>query len=272
MARTVVGYIPKRFLNSAASPVSSGAVDSESGLPLQQGLTLGAFQEFGDGEALTYSNQGVIGVNLLTAGSGQTPGTYQVTANTGGAVLQYVVAAGGTVTAQPTILTPGGPYTDAAIPTFTLPLNGGTAATVQAVIGVLYSGTYQWVTLDPSITANVLPGVPLYFLQTATGPWVVTPTSTANVNSPDYAGVSIDPGFGPTNPYAFMQINGKARCLFSAAAVTYGLPVNLNTAAQNFVAGSGTTVTSLTVGYSLGVGAAAGGSTLVRINRPVVRF
>ena len=118
--------------------------------------------------------------------------------------MQYVVAAGGTITAQPTILTPGGPYTDAAVPTFTLPANGGTAATVQASIGVLYSGNYMRVQLDPTYAgANILPGQPLWWVEGQAGN-VVTPTS-ATANLYDWAGTNIDPNFGVTNPYAFAQ-------------------------------------------------------------------
>ena len=143
--RTVVNYVPNGFLDRGASATVTGSTDAESGLPIATGLTLGSFQEFNDAQALKYSSRGVNSVNILTAGSGQTPGTYTVTASAGGAVMQYVVASGGTVTAQPTILTPGGPYTDAAVPTFTLPANGGTAATVQAVhrgalLGQLHAG------------------------------------------------------------------------------------------------------------------------------------
>ena len=53
---------------------------------LRPALTLGSFQEFNDAQALKYSSRGVNSLNILTAGSGQTPGTYTVTANAGGAV------------------------------------------------------------------------------------------------------------------------------------------------------------------------------------------
>ena len=52
MARTVVGYVPSGYLNSAASTVSSGSVDVESGLPIATGLTVGAFHEITDADAL----------------------------------------------------------------------------------------------------------------------------------------------------------------------------------------------------------------------------
>jgi hypothetical protein len=73
----------------------------------------------------------LLGVLILTAGSGQTAGTYQVSGTGGGgsgAIIQVVVASGGTVTAAPTIVAAGSGYTSA--PTFTLAA-GGTAATFQ---------------------------------------------------------------------------------------------------------------------------------------------
>lgn len=218
MSRSVVGYI-KGFLNTSASSTPYLSTDAETGLPIATGIGPGVFQEFGDGEALQYSSRGVTSVNILTAGSGQTAGTYTATASAGGAVIQYVVAGGGTITAQPTVLNPGGPYTDAAVPTFTIAA-GGTPGTVQANIGVLYSGIYQLVQLDPLYAgANILPGQPLYYVEAQAG-IVVTPTSVAS-NVFDWAGTNIDPNFGPSLPYAFIQVGpGKHRPLVGGTAVT----------------------------------------------------
>jgi len=217
--RTVVNYVPNGFIDRAASATVTGSTDAESGLPIATGLTLGSFQEFNDAQVLKYSSRGVNSLNILTAGSGQTPGTYTVTADTGGAVASIVVAAGGTVTAQPTILTPGGPYTDAAVPRFTL-VSGGTPATFQASIGVLYSGNYQWVQLDPAYAGtNILPGQPLYYVEGQSG-LVVTPTSVS-ANVLDWAGTSIDPNFGVSNPYAYIQVGpGNHRVLNGATTLT----------------------------------------------------
>jgi len=70
---------------------------------------------------------------ILTAGSGQTAGTYTVLGSGGTATtqatLQYVIGSGGTVISA-TILN-GGNYTTPTIPTFTLAA-GGTPGTVQA--------------------------------------------------------------------------------------------------------------------------------------------
>lgn len=73
----------------------------------------------------------VLGVLILTAGSGQTPGYYEIAGSGGGgtgAVIGVVVAAGGTVTAPPTVVVAGQNYTSA--PTFTLAA-GGTPATFR---------------------------------------------------------------------------------------------------------------------------------------------
>ena len=215
--RTVVNYVPNGFLDRGASATVTGSTDAESGLPIATGLTLGSFQEFNDAQALKYSSRGVNSVNILTAGSGQTPGTYTVTASAGGAVLQYVVAAGGTVTAQPTILTPGGPYTDAAVPTFTLPANGGTAATVQASIGVLYSGNYMRVQLDPLTRAPTsFPVSRCGGLRGRLAMWSLRPRLRPICI--DWAGTNIDPNFGVANPYAFAQVGpGNHRVLSGAS-------------------------------------------------------
>lgn len=78
----------------------------------------------------------VLAAILLTAGSGQTPGTYNIAASGGGgtgAIIQVVVASGGTVTQQPVVIAQGVNYT--TLPTFTVAA-GGTPATVQAAMVV----------------------------------------------------------------------------------------------------------------------------------------
>ena len=273
--RTVVNYVPNGFLDRGASATVTGSTDAESGLPIATGLTLGSFQEFNDAQALKYSSRGVNSVNILTAGSGQTPGTYTVTASAGGAVMQYVVASGGTVTAQPTILTPGGPYTDAAVPTFTLPANGGTAATVQASIGVLYSGNYMRVQLDPTYAgANILPGQPLWWVEGQAGN-VVTPTSAA-ANLYDWAGTNIDPNFGVSNPYAFAQVGpGNHRVLVGSQAATintYGITVDTSAGTDSYIAlAVASLLPSRYVGMPIATIAALS-TGLARITRSLARF
>jgi len=141
----------------------------------------------------------------------------------------------------------------------------------------LYSGSYQWVQLDPTVVGTVALGAALYWLQTATG-YVVTNVATANVNAPDFAGVSIDPNFGAALPYAFIQVNGKASCLFdSSAAVVYGDLVLLTAGADTFAAAVSTTAITTAadiqayVGNALSAGAAST-VQLARIVRSVARF
>jgi hypothetical protein len=70
----------------------------------------------------------VFGVTTTTPGSGQTPGTYLLTASSGNGQISVVVGSGGTVTASPTITVHGRGYASSANPTFTLAA-GGTPAT-----------------------------------------------------------------------------------------------------------------------------------------------
>ena len=185
-----------------------------------------------------------------------------------------MVAGGGTVTAQPTIVTPGGPYTDAAVPTFTLAA-GGTPATFQASNGVLYSGNYVWAQLDPAYSgANILPGQPLWYVETQAG-LVVTPTSvTANLY--DWAGTSIDPNFGPTLPYAYIQSGpGKHRVLVGSTAATINtLGITLDTSAgtDSYIA---LAVASLLPSRYVGMPIAtipALSTGLARVTRSLARF
>lgn len=272
--RTVVNYVPNGFLDRGASATVTGSTDAESGLPIATGLTLGSFQEFNDAQALKYSSKGVNSLNILTAGSGQTAGTYLVTANTGGAVASIVVAGGGTVTAQPTIVVPGGPYTDAAVPTFTL-VSGGTPATFQASIGVLYSGNYMRVQLDPTYAgANILPGQPLWWVEGQAGN-VVTPTSVA-ANVLDWAGTNIDPNFGVALPYAFAQVgNGTHRVLEGSTAATLTTnSVIIDTTAGHTAYNAASFATSypyIFLGSPIAtINALSTG--LARITRPMTRF
>lgn len=140
-------------------------------------------------------------------------------------------------------------------------------------VATLYSGVYMWVQLDPAVSGTVARGVPLYWLQTATG-LVVTNVATANTNNPDFAGVNIDPTFGAALPYAFIQMNGKCSCLFDASqAPTYGATVNTTAAAATFAALATTvlTTTQATVGYALSAGSAST-VQLVRITRYPSRY
>ena len=93
MSRTVVGYIPSGFLNSAASTSPrSDLLDAETGAPIATGLVVGRFQEFSDAEALKYTQPGrrnIADRSQVTAGSGMTPGTYALVIGAPAARWQY---------------------------------------------------------------------------------------------------------------------------------------------------------------------------------------
>ena len=87
-------------------------------------------------------------LNILTAGSGQTPGTYTVNATGGtgsGAQAQITVNADGTVTLPPVITNQGTGYTNTltGLPTFTLAA-GGTPATFSAVLNAILNISRPW--------------------------------------------------------------------------------------------------------------------------------
>lgn len=125
-------------------------------------------------------------VLILTAGSGQTPGTYQVASSGGGgtgAIIQVVIGAGGTLTQAPTVVAAGSGYTTTA--TFTL-VTGGTPATVEA--------------------------------QMKMDTYVVTSRDKSGVNLSEGRGVflnSITPG-----NYGWIQENGVVTVLFDGTTTT----------------------------------------------------
>ena len=276
--RTLVGYIPGGYLNSAASPVNTGSQDAETLLPINTGLGVGQIAEYGDSDVAQYSNGQVIQAQILTAGSGQTNGTYTATASTGGATISYTIAGNALTAATVTYGGAPGTYTTANAPTFTIAA-GGTPGTIQAVIGQLWAGTYEWVQLDPSVTGLIVPGTALYWLQTATaGQQIVTNVAS---NASDYAGVSIDPNFGAAKPNAFIQINGKMQVLYAASGTvptTFGDVIQITSAAApttfNAVAAgnAAAALNGLTVGYNLGASQAVSSVGLIRNTRSVVRF
>ena len=165
----------------------------------------------------TAPGSSVQGVSILTAGTGQTAGTYTVAASGGTstttATLQYVIGSAGTLISA-TILN-GGAYTTATLPTFTLAA-GGTPGTVQAqmvqssnyvttfdssAINVLMArGVFLATVTAAQITAGAFvliqeSGIaPVYVTtatQTATGSilWSATASAvTANVGTASYTG------------------------------------------------------------------------------------
>lgn len=276
--RSLVGYIPGGFLNGAASTVATGCVDVESGLPLNTGLGVGQIAEYGDTDVAPFSSGKVVGVSILTAGSGQTNGNYTATASAGGATIAYTIAGGALTAVSVTFGGNPGTYTVATAPTFTIAA-GGTPGTVQAIVGQLFSGQYEWVQLDPAVVGTIAVGTALYWLQSATGGQQIV-TNVAS-NAPDYAGVSIDPNFGAANPYAFIQIDGKMQVQYASSGTvpsTFGDVIQITSAAApttfNAVAAgnAAAALNGLTVGYNLGASQAVSSVGLIRNTRAVVRF
>jgi hypothetical protein len=277
MARTVVGYIPSGFLNSAASASPSGSIDAETGAKIDTGLNVGAFQEFGDGEALSYSQPSNLGgistILQVTAGSGMTAGTYALVIGappTGGTQATGTITVTATAITSYSITNPGKGYI--APPTVSA-VTGGTPVILSAQIGqTLYGGTYEWAQLDPAVTGLVPVGTPLFWLQTAAGK-IVTSVATANTNSPDFAGFSIDPNFGAALPYAFIQRNGKGALLFGATGFpsAFGNEVAFVPGTANFTASSALTVNQSSVGISLATGS-TGATCVCRVLWPIARF
>jgi hypothetical protein len=216
--RTVVGYIPSGYLNSAASPTSTGSQEATTGLAIATGLNVGNFLEVSDSDAKAWSN----------------PNT-------------------------------------------------------ATYVNQLYGGVYMWVALDPAVTGGAISvGTAVFWLESNAGIYV---TTTSSANAPDYAGVTIDPNFGPLAasssiyPYAFIQVSGKATVLFDAALThsggAFGDSIGLKQSSTGVWSGTwddleavgATTAANLPsyMGVALAVPVASTAS-LVRIIRPVVRF
>jgi hypothetical protein len=277
MSITKVGYIPSGFLNSAATASPTGSIDAETQTPIATGLNVGAFQEFSDGEALEYTNPKIgqlLSIVQVTAGTGMTPGTYTLTIGappTGGTQATGTITVTATAITSFSITNPGSGYIAPPAVSFT---PGGTATVIAATIGnQLYSGTYEWGQLDPAVTGVVPVGTPLFWLTSSVAKMVTT-VATANTNSPDFAGFSIDPNFGAALPYAFFQRNGKGALLFAAATnfpAAYGDAVSFVPGTAEFTAAASTAITQSTVGFSVAVGT-LGSTTLCRVLWPIARY
>ncbi len=270
--RTQVTYLQGGQLNNAASATAGGSTEPVTGLPVATGVNSGDFVELTDAQAASYSLNGILAY-LLTAGSGQTNGTYTATASYGPAILTYVIA--GNVLTTTTVTKSNGVYTPAyvaanggSLPTFTLAANGGTAGTVSTSSTTLRSGVYQRVKLASTVT-TVLIGQSLYWLRTDTSdPYVVTNVSAASAtNGADFAGVVIDVSAGTTPTggsqlvYMWMQATGDMTCLMAAAAAL-GSTVSIPTSSTNTFLALATNPTY--VGSVIVAATAASGYAVVR--------
>jgi len=111
-------------------------------------------------------------VSILTAGSGQTPGSYTANASAGGAVIQYTINGSGAL-ASVSVLNGGTYASNAAIPTFTIAA-GGTPGTVVAQMST-----------NPNVvtSADVSPAT----LVSARGIILGGPPTAADLANPAYA-------------------------------------------------------------------------------------
>jgi len=203
----VQGFPTWKNINSVNSTSASGQTDNMTGEPYYgDGLYPGIYADLTNAEAAASSNltvgllyggryryvqvdsgataanvkTGTVGyirsgssvasVQVLTQGSGQTVGTYQVAANIGsgggsGAIIQVVVTASNAITV--TVLQGGFGYVSA--PSFTL-ATGGTPGTVVAQLGISQNiVTSADVALSSSATAAAVgPVHPVVFLNTIT--------------------------------------------------------------------------------------------------------
>lgn len=271
--RTTLSYIQGGGnLNNSSSPVPGGSFEPVTGLPISTGTNSGDFVELTDAQAASLSTNSLVAY-LLTAGSGQTNGTYTAAASYGPAILTYVIA--GNVLTTTTVSGANEIYTPAfvqanggSLPTFTLAANGGTAGTVTTASTTLRAGVYQRVKLTASIT-SVLLGQSLYWNRTdTTDPYAVTNVSGgATANGFDFAGVVIDTTTGTTPTgsqqltYCWIQCTGDMTCLMAAAA-TVGSTVSLPTSSTNTFLALATNPTY--VGSAIVAATAASGYAVVR--------
>lgn len=277
--RTTLSYIQGGGnLNASASPVPGGSVEVVTGLPISTGTNSGDFVELTDAQAASLCTNSLV-ANIVTAGSGQTNGTYTAPASYGPAILTYVIT--GNAVTSVSVANANEFYSPAAVaanggslPTFTLAANGGTAGTVVAISTTLRSGIYQRVKLTASITSVAL-GQALFWNPTdTTDPYAVTNVSASGQT--DFAGVVIDTTMGTTPAgsaqltYAWIQCTGRATVLISttaAAGISVGLPV---TSTNVFV---GTTATNPTyAGTVLTAAAVAAGLGIIRLTIPQSRY
>lgn len=242
-------------------PSESGLVDIRSGQPyVGGGLYLGAVSELTFKEAASLSlNQAipiyagryrfvaidpgataanlafgravawrpgtkVATVAIVTAGSGQTPGTFTATANAGGAVIQYVITGAGVLGAV-SVLSGGTYVTGDAIPTFTI-ASGGTPGTVAAELDV-----------NPNEITSMDVGV---------GGSGTAPPRGVILGGPPTASDLANPA------YAWIVENGTANVLGSAAAGG-AAGTFVNATSNGTVATSGT-FGPTTLGYALDAG------------------
>ena len=258
-------------LNTANSPSATGLVDTVTNQTYNTGgLSVGDYFDLTEQQANSLSNTatglchegryryvlldsgatvanvktGTVGylragtfvqnVVITDAGTGATPGTYTIAANSGGggfgATIQVVVGSGGTITSVAVV---NGGYGYVAIPTFTLTATGTTGGAVAAQLNT----TPNVVTSADVATANETLVRPVVFLNTPT----------------------------PGN-YTFIQELGTAT-LLAGGAITAN---NFVSAGSTGTVTGGTTFLVNTVGQAIDAGS-TGNLFKAYLNGPVVQ-
>lgn len=265
-----LNYLP-RYLNAVNSTTATASSDPVTGTAIATGTLLGLYCDMDDATAASVSNtsigllyggryrlvqvdsaataanvktgtvaafavgQSVQNVAIVTAGTGQTNGTYVANASSGAAQIAYTIAGGLLTSVQ--VINGGTGYT--TVPTFTIAA-GGTPGTVAAQMSV-----------TPNRVTSFDQGL-------GTGATAV-PTRGVFLNS-------ITPG-----NYGWIQEQGKATVLGAAAI---GASPNIGAFAQSAAAGLVTAAGAntqgvTTVGYAIDLPA---NSTLFRVMMTLPNF
>jgi hypothetical protein len=259
-------------------PSESGLVDIRSGQPyVGGGLYLGATTELTTAEAMSLTPPGgafpvyggryrfvqidpgataanlgfgkiagwaqgtqVQQVAILTAGSGQTAGSYTATASAGGAVIQYTINGSGAL-ASVSVLSGGSYLSSASIPTFTIAA-GGTPGTVVALMSTnpdvitSFDVAVGYGTLASTPTRGVLLGGPPTSTDLANPAycWILE-AGKANVAGSTSIGTTPIAGAW-VNPTATGLVTGATANAYGVSTVGYALDIPQQSASTSLLA------------------------------------
>jgi hypothetical protein len=181
-------------------------------------------------------------VSILTAGSGQTAGSYTATASAGGATIQYTINGSGAL-ASVTLLTGGSYLSSASIPTFTIAA-GGTPGTVVALMSTS-ADTITSIDVAVGVSGGAAP---------PRGVLMGGPPTAADLANP---------------AYCWIQESGKANVL-GGATQTGAVGQFTNVVTGGVVATpTANTFTFATIGYAIDAPAV---SALYRVNLTLPNF
>lgn len=237
--RTGQAYVGGGLYQGATTELSAKEAQSLSAqAPSQPPIYAGRYRFVGIDPGATAANLkagNVIGwtpgsqvqdVAILTAGSGQTQGSYTANASAGGAVIGYTINASGAL-ATAWVINPGSYLSNASLPTFTIAA-GGTPGTVAALLSINPDSVTS---MDIANSSGLL----------ARGIILGGPPTAADLANPAYAWII-------ENGKAYVNGNGT---IGSGAAI--GTLVNSITSSPDGTvnAGSANVFTSGTLGYAL---------------------